>query len=217
MCFVKKIIVVTVVWTAFPSVSKGLLSLPLLYPVKNAKKFDETSRYISGLRYSRVVSSYFPEHIQQILGDWHIQFGGGWLHTIPRKSASTAVEKTKKKTKIQTLISYYPALVEAGVVWELNYLHYVRPILGFGYVWHNPLDRQVLLQQSFLDEKLYFITVGALLSFDIFDSNFSRRMNYEYNIQDMGLFAEYRKYSPLKEEAGGGSRWGWNLGLYMAF
>ena len=228
MRFFKKIILITVMWTAFPSVSESLLSLPLFYPVKNFNQFDETSRYISGLRYSWVVSSYFPEHVQQILGNWHLQFGGGWLHTVPRKRAvapkksisavSKSAKDTEKKKKIKTLISYYPALVEAGLIWELNHLHYVKPLLGFGYVWNNPLNNETLLQQSFLDQKSYFITMGFLLSFDLVDSNFSHRMNYEYNIRDMGLFVEYRKYSSLKKAKDKeGSRWGWNVGLYMAF
>ncbi len=217
MHFFKNIILITVIVISLSSSAEGMLSLPFLYPAKNPKQFNETSLYVSGFRYSWMVSSYFPEHVQQSVGNWHIQFGGGWLHTIPRrKSSPTPASKDAKETKKNKIFtSYYPAVVTAGLCWEMNYLHYVRPTLGFGYAFNNPLDNRVLLQNSFLDKKSYFITVGALLSFDIVDSNFSHRMNYEYNIRDMGLLVEYQKYYSLAEKSN--SHWGWNVGLFMAF
>jgi len=230
MNYFKKLILLITVGFAFSVSAEGLFSLPLLYSVKNPRQFNETSRYISGLRYSWVFSAYFPDHVQELVGKWHLQAGAGWLHTIPRKISSakqkensnTAVnsegkqsDKSKKETKkVKTFISYYPAVVSVEVKWELDQLHYVRPAFGVGYALNNPLDDKTLLQHSFLDKKSYFITAGLLFSFDIVDSNFSHRMNYEYNIRDMGLFAEYQKYYSLgaKDQ----SHWGINVGLFMA-
>ena len=223
MYFFKKIILIIVMGGIFPSLAEGLVSLPLLYPLKNSKQFNETSRYISSLRYSWVVSSYLPEHMQQFVGSWHIQLGGGWLHTIPRRNNAPIVtskdQKTIKETggaeTLKMFISYYPAVVTTGLYWEMNYLHYIRPTLGLGYAFNNPFENSVLLENSFLDKKSYFITAGLLLSFDIVDSNFSHRMNYEYNIRDMGLLVEYQKYYSLQEESN--THWGVNIGLFLAF
>lgn len=197
--------------------AEGMFSLPLLYPVKSPRQFNETSRYISGLSYSWVFSSYFPEHVQELVGKWHLQARASWLHTIPRKrpSAYTKEEDKERERKrtVKIFTSYYPAILSAGVNWELDQLHYVRPILGAGYAVNNPLDNLTLLQNSFLDKKSYFITAGLLFSFDIVDSNFSHRMNYEYNIRDMGLFVEYQKYYSLKQKDQ--SHWGVNVGLFV--
>lgn len=210
-CF-KKIILLTVISLTLPVSAESLLSLPFLYPVKNPRQFNETSRYISGLSYSWVFSSYFPEHVQELAGKWHLQARASWLHTIPRKQPSAS----KEKRTIKTFISYYPAIVSAGVNWELHQLHYVRPVLGVGYALNNPMDnRTLLLQTPFLDKKSYFITAGLLFSFDIVDSNFSHRMSYEYNILDMGLFVEYQKYYSLERE--NQSHWGVNVGFFAAF
>ena len=202
----------------FPISGEGLVSLPLLYSVKASRKFDETSRYISGLRYSWVVSTYFPEHVQELAGKWHLQAGLSWLHRIPRKQPFVGTEKAKETEAnriVKTFISPYPVIVSAGVNWELHQFHYVRPILGVGYALNNPLDRDVLHHDSFLDKKAYFITASLFFSFDIVDSNFSHRMNYEYNIRDMGLFIEYQKYYSLGQK--NQSHWGMNTGLFMAF
>ena len=87
MYFFKKVVLLTAMGFIFSASAEGLLSFPFLYPVKNASQLNETSRYVSGLRYSWVASSYFPEHVQEVLGAWHIQMGVGWLHNIPRKKA----------------------------------------------------------------------------------------------------------------------------------
>ena len=216
MNFYKKIILLIAAGFVCFSSAKGLLSIPFLYPVQKAKQFDETSRYISSLRYSWAVSSYFPDHVQELAGAWYLQFGSGWLHKIPRKSSVTAGSKTTSdKKKIKTFISYYPAVLTAGVHWELNHLHYARPVFGAGYAFYNPLENSVLPRKFVLDKKSYFITAGVLLSFDIVDSNFSHRMSYEYGIQDMGLLIEYQKYYSVKNE--GLRHWGISTGLYMAF
>lgn len=219
MNFFKKITLLSSMCFVLSVTAEGVLSFPFLYPVQNARKFNETSRYVSGFRYSLVVSSYFPEHVQEILGAWHIQVGAGWLHTIPRKMASsTPAAKGKKETdkkKTQLLISYYPAVVTGGLNWEFNHLHYAKPIVGVGYAFHNPLNNSVLLTNSFMDKKSYFVTAGVLLSFDIIDSNFSNRMYYEYGIRDMGLFVEYQKYYSLVKKSR--RHWGVNVGLFMAF
>ena len=219
MNYFKKVILLTVISLIFPVSAEGLLSFPFLYPVNSPRQFNETSRYISGLRYSWVVSAYFPEHVQELAGKWHLQMWAGWLHTIPRKLPSTYtrkedIEKEKRRT-VKMLVSYYPAIVSAGVNWELHQLHYVRPILGVGYALNNPLDNRTLLQNSFLDKKSYFITAGLFFSFDIVDSNFSNRMDNEYNIRDMGLFVEYQKYYSLEKK--NQSHWGMNIGLFTAF
>lgn len=212
MYFFKKITLIIIIGITFSSSAKGFLSVPLLYPIQNAKQFNETSLYFSGVRISWVFSkSYFPEHVQELIGDWHVQLGGGWLHTIPRKQDSSS----KSQKNIKTFVSYYPAVATAGFNWEVNYLHYVRPIFGVGYAINNPLENNVLIQNSFLDKKSYYITAGVLLSFDIIDSNFSHRMNYEYNIRDMGLFFEYQRYYSLVEK--NNRRSGWNIGFFMAF
>ena len=206
----KKIILVTVLAWASSPLAEGVLSFPLLYPVKNPKQFNETSQFISGLQYSWTVSSYFPEHVRELVGQWHLQADVKWLHTIPRR------QNTQKKdtTKIKTFISYYPAIISAGVRWELDHLHYIRPFLGAGYALNNPLSNLTLLQNSFLDKKLSYLTAGLFFSFDIIDSNFSHRMNYEYNIRDMGLFVEYQKYHSLAQKSQ--SHWGVNIGLFLA-
>jgi len=210
-CF-KKTALLVAISLSFSVLAEGLLSFPFLYPIKNPTQFNETSRYISGLRYSWVVSFYLPEHVQEFAGKWHLQAGAGWLHAIPRKPPSAS----KDKKAIKPLISYYPAIFSAGISWELyQLLHYVRPVLGMGYALNNPLGSRALLQTSFLDKKSYFITAGLLFSFDILDSNFSHRMSHEYNILDMGLFAEYHKYYSLERE--NENHWGINIGLFVAF
>ena len=210
----KKIILLVFAVFVFSVSAEELLSFSFLYPVQNAKKFNETSRYVSGFRYSWVMSSYFPEHVQELLGAWHIQLGASWLHTIPRRVSEDKKKKEDQK-KIKPLISYYPAVVTGGLNWEFNHLHYVRPVLGVGYSFYNPLNNAVLQQNSFVDKKSYFITAGVLLSFDIVDSNFSHRMSYEYGIQDMGLFAEYQRYYSLTQKSQ--RHWGINVGFFMAF
>lgn len=215
-CF-KKIILLVFAGFIFSATAEELLSFSFLYPVQNAKQFNETSRYVSGFRYSWVVSSYFPERVQELLGAWHIQLGAGWLHTIPRKASSISEDKKKKEEqkKIKPLISYYPAVITGGLNWEFDHLHYVRPVLGAGYSFHNPLNNSVLQENSFMDRKSYFITAGVLLSFDIVDFNFSQRMSYEYGIRDMGLFAEYQRYYSLEQESH--RHWGANVGFFIAF
>ena len=207
----KKITLLVFAVFVFSASAEELLSVSLLYPVQNAKQFNETSRYVSGFRYSWVVSSYFPEHVQELLGAWHIQLGVSWLHTIPRKVSSSSEDKKK----IKPFISYYPAVITGGLHWEFNHLHYVRPVLGAGYSFHNPLNNSVLQKNSFMDRKSYFITAGVLLSFDIVDSSFSHRMSYEYGIRDMGLFAEYQRYYSLTQKSR--RHWGVNVGLFIAF
>ena len=215
MSYFKKLILLTTMGFIFSSSAEGMFSVPFLYPVKNPKQFNETSRYMSGLSYSWIFSSYLPEHVQKFVGRWHLQARVHWLHTIPRKKAST-VKKTEeeKKRRVKIFKSYYPALVSGGLNWEFDQLHYIRPILGAGYAFNNPLDNLTLMQNSFLDKKLYYITAGLFFSFDIVDSNFSHRMNYEYNIRDMGLFVEYQKYYSIEQKDQ--SHWGLNIGLFVA-
>ena len=134
-------------------------------------------------KYAFYLSSLLPTTLQTILGRWALQFGLSWVYTL-------------KSFKPQSL---YPFLGFLGGHWELAYFPYITPYLDWAFVYRNPFKKSQMPNYFNLantdSKKFYLFSIGCLISFNLLDRNFSLRMDSEYNIENMGLFVEYQRYS----------------------
>ncbi len=187
---------------------RGSITLPTFFPLKNAQTFDETSFYLSSVHYSITLTSYLPEHIQKMTSRWNFSLGASWVHGFPLAESG------------EKLPSYLPAFVDAGLQWELDYLPiFITPVLGLSYVVKNPFQaekRDAFLPEALIPKYFYLLRAGIFLSFDILNRYSSKKLQHEYNIQDMGVYAEYRKYIPVQATSSFKIQ-GWGFGLIIFF
>ena len=211
--FLRKFFVLFFLCTAFYThaqnwSSRGSVAFPILMPLSEGKDlFDKNSSYLSSLSYSVTLSSYLPKRIQKFTSRWGLTLGSSWIHNFPSFKSE------------DVLPSYYPAVMDLGVQWELDYFPlFITPVLGWSYAMSNPFQKeeiQNVLPETLQSEYLYIWKAGILLSFDIFNRHFSKRMQHEYNIYDMGLYAEYRRYIATKDA--NLKIQGWSFGFFATF
>ena len=176
--------------------------------LKQASKKDIQGSWISSLRYSFVFSSLFNNDIKKYFGKWHIAANLSWIHDVD-------ISKNTSNKR------FMPFLSSLGARWELSYLPYIKPLLGWHLVWANPFKHKGYTRQNYFGlassakNKFHLFTLGCLFSFDLLDSNFSTRMESEYKIYDMGLLVEYQRYILAKGSFSRPHRQGVVFGLFF--
>ena len=186
---------------------RGSIALSTMMPLEKGQSLlDENSFYLSSFYYSIAISSYIPKSAQKFTGQWSIILGSSWIHGFPIKK--------------NIFPSYYPALVNTGLQWQLDYFPlFITPVLGLGFEMKTPFQKEKtedLLPESLQAQYFYTWRAAILLSFDILNRYFSKKMQHEYNIQDMGLYAEYRKYIAVETTSSYKTQ-GWGFGLFISF
>ena len=176
--------------------------------LKPAGKKEIQGSWISSLRYSFVFSSLLKNDIKKYFGKWHITASLGWIHDLD--ISKNAVSK-----------KFTPFLSSLGARWELSYLPYVKPFLGWQTAWVNPFKHKGYTSKNYFNltstakNQFQLFTLGCFFSFDLLDSNFSTRMESEYKIYDMGLLVEYQRYISAKGSLSRPHRQGVVFGLFF--
>ena len=152
-----------------------------LFFIVNKKGSFREHELLATPKYAFYLSSLLPEPLQAILGRWAVQLGLSWVYTL-------------KSFKPQ---SKYPFLGFLGGHWELAYFPYITPYIDWAFVYKNPFKSSQMPNYFNLasTNKFYLFSIGCLVSFNLLDKNFSLKMDSEYNIENMGLFVEYQRYS----------------------
>ena len=158
------------------------LHTQLFFILNNKGSFREHN-LLATPKYAFYLSSFLPTALQTILGRWAVQLGLSWVYTL-------------KSFKPQSM---YPFLGFLGGHWELAYFPYITPYLDWAFVYRNPFKKSQMPNYFNLantdSKNFYLFSIGCLVSFNLLDRNFSLRMDSEYNIENMGLFVEYQRYS----------------------
>ena len=173
---------------------------------------DLNSFYLSSTYYSFSLSSYLPQAIQRFTSRWSVGIESSWAHRL------SFLSDQKTDGKLKAFPSPKPLLLGIGVQWEIEYLPTpITPVLGISYVANNIFKAKELgsIIPSFSEKYFYLLRAGLFFSFDILNRYTSKKMQHEYDIQDIGLYVEYRKYIPVKNTSS--SVDGWNFGMITFF
>ena len=200
--FFKKFFILSILFVCTHAYSinpRGSLHLLTTPPatMKNLNSF-----YMSSIYYSFSLSSYLPETTQRLTSKWSVGIESSWIHHISFDGISKAFPSTR------------PLFLSLGIQWEIDYLSIpITPIIGVGYAVKNifkstSLDSAV----SEIDGKYYYLLrAGLFFSFDILNRYTSKKMLHEYNIQDIGLYAEYRMYISTADKYKSENAWSFGV------
>ena len=171
-----------------------------LFFIVNKKGSFREHDLLATPKYAFYLSSFLPTALQTIAGRWALQFGLSWVYTL-------------KSFKPQSM---YPYLGFLGGHWELAYFPYITPYFDWAFVYRNPFKKSQMPNyfnvSSTNNNKFYLFSIGCLVSFNLLDRNFSLKMDSEYNIENMGLFVEYQRYSSSWKNA---FKKGYSFGFFL--
>ena len=163
------------------------LSMQFFTPLKS-----HPEKAVSSFRYGLIFSSWFDDKVQDMIGRWSLRGRLSWIH-------NKKISEIKKH--YSSFIHPTPLLADVDLSWEMTYFPYITPFVSFGVSQLNPLKKQALSGYLQLPapakNRLFVVSMGLLISFDLFDASFSRRINHEYGIADMGLSVEYQRWIPF--------------------